>query len=105
MEKHLKFEHIIQPMNRLDLLLTTFFTSLNLGFFAFVSAADLNLFAGVLGIVFMILRNLKYCIMAIFEIIIFLKAADKMKIIRSWKREMKQNNDSENNTNTEKNEQ
>lgn len=90
-----------EPMNKIEVWITTFITSLNFGFFAFVTASDLNLVVAFLSMAFMILRNLKYCIMAIAEMYLFFKAVDKWKIINMWKKEQKELKNKSDNANKE----
>jgi ABC-type transport system involved in cytochrome bd biosynthesis fused ATPase/permease subunit len=94
MEKVIEHLRQSEPVNMKDFFnyITVFMTALNIGF-AFVTLENLNIITGVLGLFFLLLRNLPMVFVRLWEVGIFLfDKKNRSKIIGLWREEIAKTN-------------
>jgi hypothetical protein len=76
-----------EPTNMKEVLnlMSVFITALNIGF-AFITVENVNAITGVLGLAFLLLRNVPFVFVRLYEVYIFLfQKKDRKTIIMFWR--------------------
>lgn len=90
MEKVIYYLKQSEPVNMKHILdnISVFFISANLCF-AMITADQINVITGVLGLAFLLLRNVPFIIVRLWEVFIFtFNKRDRSRIISFWRDEM-----------------